>query len=340
MHDQSVSEADIALVDALQLNPRADWAELAAALGRAPKTLGRRWGMLHERGLAWVAVGPGVGFTRHGCAAFLFISTQPQVTGDVIAELVTEPCVVSVSSTSGDTSLFADAFTVGFDELTALIERIERISGVTAVAAALALATFREGSRWRVQALDLQQATRVSPPQRSAGRGSRRTLDGLDRALLDGLCVDGRQSWTALAERCATTSQTARRRIDRMVDSGSLTLRCEGAQALVGPLVSTTFLLVAPPDEVNRVGDLLGGLEKCRVVEAITGRGNILLTMWFRTTGEIAPFEAALARELPTISIAERFVWLRTFKRGGHILDTEGRSTDVVPVTPIFAGMQ
>lgn len=339
LNSQSVSEADIALVDALQLNPRADWAELAAALGNTPKTLARRWAALSERGLAWVAVSPGLGFARHGCAAFLFLDTTPQETHGVVTSLVSDPSVVSVSSTSGGMSLLVDLFAVSIEELTTLVERIETISGVTSVTTALALTTFREGSRWRVQALDLQQAARVTPPQRTAPRGGRRVLDSLDRALIDVLCTDGRQSWTDLAERCETTSQTARRRIERMLDSGSLSLRCEGAYSLVGPLVSTTFLITAPPDEVNRVGDVLGRLEKCRVVEAITGRANILLTMWFRTISEIAPFEAALVRELPRISIAERFVWLRTFKRGGHVLDPEGRSTEVIPLTPIVAGV-
>lgn|GEM_PF-5536281 len=43
---------------------------------------------------------------------------------------------------------------------------------------------------------------------------------------------------------------------------------------------------------------------------------------------------------MPTISLGERLVWLRTFKRGGHVLGTEGHSTDLVPLAPIFAGAQ
>jgi hypothetical protein len=71
-------------------------------------------------------------------------------------------------------------------------------------------------------------------------------------------------------------------------------------------------------------------------VEAITGPANMLLTMWFRSTAEIAPFEAALARELGSVRVADRFVSLRTHKRGGRILDSAGRAVDAVPLTSIF----
>lgn len=336
MNTQPGSELDIALVDALQLNPRADWAELSKALGSTPKTLARRWNELAEWGLAWVTASPGVGFVRYGYAAFAFINTQPQATAIVAAALVAEPGVVSVSSTSGDADLLADVFAAGFTELTELIERIETIDGVSTVTTALALQTYREGSRWRVQALDLQQTASVRPGQRATSRQSAPAPDSLDATLLDALCADGRRSWSELAQRCATSSPTARRRIERMLDSGRIVLRCEGANALLGPVIPTTFLIRAPPDSVNKVGELLSRIPQCRVVEAVTGKANILLTMWFRSTSEIVPFEASLARELPTITVTERFVCPRTFKRGGHVLDTAGRSTAVVAPTPVY----
>ncbi|MFF9510031.1 Lrp/AsnC family transcriptional regulator [Streptomyces sp. NPDC014724] len=333
------SELDIAIIDALQLNPRADWAALAGALRHTPKTLARRWSALSTCGLAWIAIGPGPAFVRYGCAAFLVVSCRPQAKHDVAAALIAEPALVSVSATSGEADFLVDAFAPSLDDLARVLsERIETIEGIVSVTTLVVLATYREGSRWRVQALDLQQSALLTRPQAGAPRRAGPALDDLDRLLLDVLLSDGRQPWTDLADRCGTTGPTARRRVGKMIDSGRIALRCEGANAIVGPVVPTTFMIAVRPDEVNRVGEVLGTHPRCRILEAITGPSNMLLTMWFRSTAEIAPFEAALVRELPSIAIADRYVSFRTYKRGGHILDAEGRSTAVIPLAPIFAG--
>jgi DNA-binding Lrp family transcriptional regulator len=338
MNTQVGSELDIAIIDALQMNPRADWVQVAGALGHTPKTLARRWRTLSDSGLAWIALVPGPGFVRYGAAAFAAVTCRPQATRAVVAALVAEPAIVSVASTSGDASLLLDVFAPSFEQLTRLLrERIDVIEGITSVRVMVVLATYREGSRWRVRALDLHQSALLTRPRPTASRRQSPAVERLDQKLLDALEHDGRSPWTDLAERCATTSPTARRRIDKMINSGRVALRCEAANALIGPIVPTTFMITAPPDELNKIGETLGRIPRCRVIEAITGPSNILLTMWFRSTGDIAPFEAALARELPGLAIMDRLVHLRAYKRGGRILDTDGRAVDLVPSAAIMA---
>ncbi|MDJ1134201.1 Lrp/AsnC family transcriptional regulator [Streptomyces iconiensis] len=338
MNNGTGSELDIALVNALQLNPRADWAELAGPLRHTPKTLARRWEALSESGAAWVAVGPGQAFLRYGCAAFLVVSCRPHAKRGVADALVAEPAVVSMSATSGAADFLVDAFAPDLDSLERLLsERIETIEGIACVTTLIGLTTYREGSRWQVQALDLEQSTRLTRPAAAAPRRPGSAPDDLDRTLLEALSYDGRRPWADLAGQCGTTGPTARRRVEKLIASGRIALRCEGANTVFGPVVPTTFMLRVPSDEMNHAGEVLGSLAQCRVVEAITGPSNLLLTMWFRSTAEIAPFEAALVRELPSAAIADRYICLRTYKRGGHILDTEGRSTSVTPPTPIFA---
>ncbi|MFV9451988.1 Lrp/AsnC family transcriptional regulator [Rhodococcus sp. NM-2] len=328
------TELDLAITDALQLNPRVDWAELAQTLGHTPKTLARRWKLLTERGSAWVAVVPGPAFVRQGCATFLAVHCRPQAKRDVARALVGESAVATVSSTTGAADFLLDVFVPGMADLARLLDdRIERIDGITAMTSMVALTTYREGSRWRVQALDLEQSTRLVPPTPSTRRTPLSSLDDLDRALLQSLATDGRQSWTDLAARCGTTGPTARRRVERMTDSGRVALRCEGAPELLGPIVPTTFMMTVPPGELNTAGNLLGRMPRCRVVEAVTGTSTIVATMWFRAAAEIAPFEAALTRELPSLVITDRFITLHTLKRGGHVLDPLGRTTGVIPLT-------
>jgi DNA-binding IclR family transcriptional regulator len=49
----------MALINALQLRPRASWTELGRSLGVDPVTVARRWSRLAERGEAWVSFSPG-----------------------------------------------------------------------------------------------------------------------------------------------------------------------------------------------------------------------------------------------------------------------------------------
>ncbi|MGW0999031.1 AsnC family protein [Streptomyces sp. NPDC002523] len=63
----TVSELDLALVNALQLRPRASWTELAPPLGVTAGTLARRWERLTGEGLAWVSAVPGREFVRPRC---------------------------------------------------------------------------------------------------------------------------------------------------------------------------------------------------------------------------------------------------------------------------------
>ncbi|MFC7564574.1 AsnC family transcriptional regulator [Actinomadura namibiensis] len=49
-----MDELDLALVNALQLDPRAPWSRLSGPLGVDAATLSRRWSRLTESGAAWV----------------------------------------------------------------------------------------------------------------------------------------------------------------------------------------------------------------------------------------------------------------------------------------------
>src|SRR5690606_30210714 len=49
-----------------------------------------------------------------------------------------------------------------------------------------------------------------------------RTLDDLDRRIVAALQLDGRASWSAIAELCGTTAPTVARRVQQLSDEGAL----------------------------------------------------------------------------------------------------------------------
>src|ERR1700761_9437989 len=96
---QLLSETDLQLVDALQVNPRASWNAIAAPLGISALTAARRWQALSSDGLAWTeaTLGPQL---FHG--VFVEFACRPgtaHIVADALAEM---PDVVTIGRMAGE----------------------------------------------------------------------------------------------------------------------------------------------------------------------------------------------------------------------------------------------
>src|SRR4051812_21841296 len=110
MQDPPVlGEADLALVHALQIAPRAPWALVGRALGVNPVTAARRWARLVDDGLAWVTAYPGPLWAGQRCVAFVEVDCEPSRRLEVVGALVRDPRVVSLEHVSAGCDLFLTA---------------------------------------------------------------------------------------------------------------------------------------------------------------------------------------------------------------------------------------
>ncbi|MFD7923514.1 Lrp/AsnC family transcriptional regulator [Streptomyces sp. NPDC059740] len=331
------SELDLALVHALQLRPRASWAELAQPVGAGPGTLARRWERLSGDGLAWVYAAPGREFPRTRCTAFVRVRCRPGARQRLAALLseCTEVATVELTA-SRDAGLLLDVLTPGLPALTRFVTgRLEAMPGVTDVDCLVATSLSVEGSRWRLRSLGPAQLAELGRPgsgQRAPGAAV--ALDALDHALLDALVCDGRLGFAALAARTGASAATVRRRVSRLTGTGVITFRCDMADGLAGAPVPVTFLGRAPARDVSGIHRTLAALPECRVVAAVSGPDNILATLWLPDLGDVQRRETALGARLPSLTVTDRIVGLRTVKRMGHLLDADGRRTGVRPIRP------
>ncbi|MFG2656950.1 Lrp/AsnC family transcriptional regulator [Streptomyces sp. NPDC048425] len=333
----AVSELDLALVNALQLRPRASWSELASPLGVTASTLARRWERLCGAGLAWVYAVPGREFTRSRCTAFVLLRCEPGARSGLIERLsaCTEVATIEVTA-PGSADLLLDVLAPGLASLGRFVtETLDRLPGINSVACLFATSLYVEGSRWRLRSLDPVQlsALGISAPT-AADRDRTLDLDTVDRALLDALVCDGRIALAELAERTATSSATVRRRLRRLTDAGVLAFRCDLAAALAGHPVLVTLLAQAPARDIGAVHRTLAVLPECRLVAGVTGPANVLATLWVHDMADIQRRETALCTRLPTLTVTDRIVGLHTVKRMGHLLNTEGRRIGVQPISP------
>ncbi|WP_345743978.1 Lrp/AsnC family transcriptional regulator [Streptomyces sp. ODS28] len=325
-----LSETDLALIEALQVQPRASWARVAEATGVDATTAARRWRRLSGQGLAWLTAYP---LQRDFTVGYLDLACDPERLEEITDTLCGWSYVFHLERMTGDHQIFLGVAAADLAALDALVTaRLPGLPGVRSVRAAVGTRIYREGGDWLPHALSSSQRSRLVT--RSAG-GPRPAPDALredDRPLLRALGADGRRSCADLARLCGLSETTVRRRLGRMMRSRQLRFRCDVTQPLAGWPVSAAYRIGVPPQELDAAARALAALPHTRLCAAVTGTHNLLLLVWLRSPGECAPFEEQLLRRCPRAEIGRRELTLRAAKRMGRLLGADGRANGHVPL--------
>lgn len=214
-----LSELDLALVNALQVSPRAPWALIGETLGIGAITAARRWSRLVADGDAWLTAYPAGDLQARMTLAFVRIDCLPGRAGEVAAAIATDEHVPTVDTVTGPSDLLIHLVAPSLREVAAYVtRRLAVLSGVTGTRTLVAPRLFAEGSRWQVRAISAEQRDTLAayPPR----PGPIRTFTALDRDLLLALGEDGRASHAELAGRLAVSASTVRRHLDGLLASG------------------------------------------------------------------------------------------------------------------------
>ncbi|EID71831.1 hypothetical protein W59_39059 [Rhodococcus opacus RKJ300 = JCM 13270] len=335
MQNEAVlDEIDYQIAHALQIAPRAPWGAVSEALQVSPVTASRRWDRLVQDGVAWVIAYPGPSLLNAQCSAFVDVTCEPTHREHVTTLLTTVPQVASIQVVAGEQDLF---LTVMVADLRALSEWIRndlsRVDGVRGIRTKIVTRIYGESVRWRLGSLSPMQQHVLSPYVPDTGTMTRPPRADEQR-LMTALAPDGRRSAVELAEQIGVSAPTVRKRLDRLVSEGILSVRCEVAHVLNGWPVTATIWARVPAECLDTVGRDLVEYPEVRVCCGVTGRSNLVLTVWLRHVGDLQLFETRLEKEQPELSVVEREVTLETVKRLGALLDTGGRRVGTVPIEP------
>jgi DNA-binding Lrp family transcriptional regulator len=324
-----VDEMDVALLDALHVNPQVSFEELGKVLDVSPVTAARRWRRLVSTGRAWVssAVGPQLPVK----AALFEAECEPGAAQSVADHFATRPHVFSVNITTGQDNVYALLIAADQTLMSELVvEALPTVPGVHRVQSALITHLF-SGTRWRLGGLSTGQVRSVAPEPSKTGPVHE--FDDFDRQLFLALQGDGRLSFRDLAATLGRSEPAVRRRLGLLTRSGLLGFRTDFARVEAGwPLAIALKLRVTWP-QVAAVGRALVHYPETRFCVATAGGpANLFVTMQLHQASALDSVISRLMAEYPGVAVLDTRVVLRSVKSWGRLLGPDGHAREVVPV--------
>ncbi|GAA4485863.1 Lrp/AsnC family transcriptional regulator [Rhodococcus olei] len=326
-----VDELDLAIINCLQIRPRASWVHVGRVLEVDPVTVSRRWDRLVAQGLAWVTCFGHPNTNR--VMAYIEVDVAGAHVHTVAEQVSSHPAVASVHHTTGARSLVLSV--VGADPVAIshyVSDHLGTVEGIVATRSEMVTAIHGEASEWRLRTLSPSQrrALQTAYPRPSAPATTTAPSDDEYR-IMQALATDGRMSTTDLARHLGVSEATARRRVNRLLGEGRAALRCEIAQEISGSPHTGLLWARAPLDVLDNVARSLSELPEVRACLSITGRNNLMLFTWLRNVGDLQRIERTVSGVAPELEVTDRAFCLRSVKRLGRLIDDRGRSAGVLP---------
>jgi DNA-binding Lrp family transcriptional regulator len=323
-----LSEEDLALIQALQIAPRAGWTDVGAVLRVHPTSAAARWERLATSGAAWVTAHP-MGDPQEVSLSFIGVDAVMEGQGHVVEELCAIGEVITVEQTASSRALILTVITESMAQLSGdVIPRIRAIDGVLGYNVSLCTRQHFNGSSWRLNVLSRGQQQQLRALARTEPVPGHLPQSHL--ALLPPLARDGRATAAAMARELGRTPATVQRQLNRVLASGALSLRCDMAQPLSGYPVTCQWFAKVPAGRHEAAAAALRRLPYVRFIASTTGSSNFTVIMWLRSVADIMDVELTLQQDIPGIELQETVVMLACAKRVGRKLRLDGTALEAV----------
>lgn len=309
-----VDALDRRIIGALQVDGRASWRRIAAALDEPERTVARHGARLLEERVV-VVTGLGV---RGG--AVLVRGQCLQAAARVAAgALARHPDTTFAYMLTGAADCLAEVMCPA-DRLAALtLDELPGIPGLVQSSTLPVLRYFRTIHDWQPGILtdaeadtirEYPQLTPLPPEDRVIG------LSREERTMLRALGEDGRRTHEEIARIAGVSEPTVRRRVDWMRRSGVLHIRAVVDPAVLGLPVQAILWVKAAPTKVEAVGETLLSSPLVRYVAAVMGEHQIVADVTVPDRTALFEFVTRSPWVRHTESIETSLV-IHTLKRSG-----------------------
>ncbi|MFF4919269.1 Lrp/AsnC family transcriptional regulator [Kitasatospora sp. NPDC001261] len=315
--DSVLDTLDRRLVCALQVDGRAEPGRIAEVLGVSARTVTRRLGRMRQAGVLRVVRLPDVEDAAVG-ALLLRVRVLSGRVDAIARALADRPDVPFVDVMLGGHEVGAVVLTDAGSRDRLLYGQLPATGAVTETTTHAVLHAFADAGQWRAGYLTGEEAAALARPAvlRPAAPPP---LDDLDRALLERLGEDARQSHAVLAAAVGAPESTVRCRLHRLDGAGLLRTHATVDPRLLGLAVDANLWLDVPPGRIAEVGTVLARHPRVHGVFATSGPANLLATVFCPDHGELYRFLTDTLGPLG-VTRAETTITARAVKRAGVLL--------------------
>jgi DNA-binding Lrp family transcriptional regulator len=327
--EAQLTEEDLQLVHALQLGPRLSWSVLGEILGMHATSLAARWRQLERSGLAWMTAHP-IGHPDQMALSFHDVQCAPGHRREVAEAIVGMPDVFTVEECHRDRDLMLTVITPSQAALTeSVYPQLDRVPGLARYETAFCTRLHGSGGNWQLDALspDQRAALRAAAGPRPESFARYVTPPPSFGPIVRALGRDARTTAAQIAEETGLHPATARRRLQKVLDSHTLSFRCEVSHRAAGYPVVCQWFARLPAADHDAAAAALSSLGALRLCASTTGRTNFTFMMWLRSAADIMTVEQAASRRLPGLEIRESVIIANIPKRVGWRLDPDGART-------------
>jgi DNA-binding Lrp family transcriptional regulator len=331
-----LTEEEKKLVGALQIAPRAPWADIGEALGISGITAARRWERISAEGTAWITAAPGMVRRAEQCVAYVEVDCTPANRMAVAAELATHELVMTVEITTGSADILLTIAAADLATLSHyLLDHLSYTKDVLRTRARVATRLYTEGSSWRLvefsdDQVRILERSRYDESEAGADEVVEMTADM--RRIAGLLTVNGRASFAELSAATGISATSVRRHVGKLLRSGILKPRTDVAAELSGSPVQVYLWADTSVEGLPEAARAITQLRQVRLCATVSSAPSLVLCAWLHTVEEVHRLELAIAKRLPHVRIVDRLVVLRTVKRVGRLVDPQGRAIGVVPI--------
>ena len=299
-----LTDTDLRIIAHLQADGRRPFATIARDIGMTEKTVRTRTKHLLEENIIQIVAlttPAALGYTVSALAA---ISIASPMSGTAISDALAHiPAIDYVVLAHGRYPIFAEIMARDMQELQATIENeIGQIPGVTGVE------LFPYFSIYYQQACIMDH--RAAPED--AERGVRdRELDPEDKAIVSELALDGRASFTELAERLSMSPNQVRFRVQHMLATRQMRI-----MAIVNPmkLLDRTMAWIAvkagSTTSLDDLADALAATPHVSYVAICAGRFDMFVEVICGSMRELMDILDSRIRPLEGVAATETFIYV------------------------------
>ena len=151
-------------------------------------------------------------------------------------------------------------------------------------------------------------------PATSSGRAVARTLDAVDRALIDELQRDGRASYASLAKIVGLSEAAVRQRVQRLLDTGVMQIVAI-TDPLTVNLARQAMIGITVDGDTREVAERLADIEDIEYVVLTAGGFDILCELICTDDDDLLELLNEKVRAIPGIRTTQSFVYLKLVKQ-------------------------